>query len=802
MDIVIPLGGKGERFAKQGFLMPKPLLRIGHKELIRHVVDHLVWGKDDTLTFLYHEPLDRHGFSDMVRQHYPCARLVPIPFQTRGAVETLDYGLRTLHDDGGDRPCLLVDGDAFYTQDIVSMARGHKNGVFVFQEETVDSPARFSYVSLQDGPDRVVADIAEKSRIGPFANTGAYLFENRNTLLTYTQKVMDQDFRFCNEFYTSCAIKAMLLDHHVFHALELPRGSYVSLGTPEQVQDYFTQHAAFLLDLDGTLVDTTDVYVGVWDTLLAPYHVRVDRALFHTFIDGNSDEMAVRTLIPHLGKDGVAQLSLRKDDLFLERLHHTRVVEGALAFLEKVHREGHFLGVVTNCNRRVAEEILRYCGMISMVDVLVIGNECDHPKPYPDPYQAAKEQSGFTRVVVFEDSKTGLLSARGISPHCIVGIRTQIQDETVLRQHGAHRVVDNFQGLSPTDLLTHPTDPVQPWETMIRESVSGRFPHLDRVSVFPHKLKGGYIADVVRVDLVLKTGETIACIAKLQSETTNSLSDMAAELGLHEREQYFYESIRDAVQVRAPRYYGTIRNQDHMPQGILLEYLPPPDYRLGLDLEKEPLDLTLCLVRKLASHHARFWGKDLTRAFPQLKTNLAFPGWGRHVRERWGEFQDRWRHLLTPHQLGLGQRVVGSFDRIQNHLSQDPLTLCHGDVKSPNIFFHQQEPYLIDWQYITAGKGVQDLVFLMVESFSVAHTQNIGNLLKDYYYLSLQEEGVSDYSREAYEQDFQASIGYFPFFVAIWFGTTPPSQLIDVNFPFFFIQKLFAVMETHLQNFL
>jgi hypothetical protein len=86
----------------------------------------------------------------------------------------------------------------------------------------------------------------------------------------------------------------------------------------------------------------------------------------------------------------------------------------------------------------------------------------------------------------------------------------------------------------------------------------------------------------------------------------------------------------------------------------------------------------------------------------------------------------------------------------------------------------------------------------MIESFSIPHISKIGSVLKNYYYIMLLEEGVSDYPREDYEKDFQAAICYFPFFVAMWFGTTPSDQLIDPNFPFFFIQKLFSFMDQHL----
>ena len=46
-----------------------------------------------------------------------------------------------------------------------------------------------------------------------------------------------------------------------------------------------------------------------------------------------------------------------------------------------------------------------------------------------------------------------------------------------------------------------------------------------------------------------------------------------------------------------------------------------------------------------------------------------------------------------------------------------------------------------------------------------------------------------------YEIDLKNAVCYFPFFVVIWFGTTPQDELIDKNFPFFFIQKLFVFLD-------
>ena len=37
MNIIIPLGGKGERFYKAGYINPKPLIPVFHKELILNI---------------------------------------------------------------------------------------------------------------------------------------------------------------------------------------------------------------------------------------------------------------------------------------------------------------------------------------------------------------------------------------------------------------------------------------------------------------------------------------------------------------------------------------------------------------------------------------------------------------------------------------------------------------------------------------------------------------------------------------------------------------------------------------------
>ena len=79
----------------------------------------------------------------------------------------------------------------------------------------------------------------------------------------------------------------------------------------------------------------------------------------------------------------------------------------------------------------------------------------------------------------------------------------------------------------------------------------------------------------------------------------------------------------------------------------------------------------------------------------------------------------------------------------------------------------------------------------MIESFEIEKINIYKPIFKDYYYAKLIEYGVNDYTLEDYDKDFQNASYYFPFFVAIWFGTVNDDELIDKNFPFFFVNKYF-----------
>jgi hypothetical protein len=282
----------------------------------------------------------------------------------------------------------------------------------------------------------------------------------------------------------------------------------------------------------------------------------------------------------------------------------------------------------------------------------------------------------------------------------------------------------------------------------------------------------------------------------MENTSENFLTKMSNDLDLYNREYYFYKYLSSVVPVKTPKFYGLIRDDNNKHIGMLLENINNEEHILNLNLNNEDVNVSLKVIENLAKMHSTFWDKNMNE-FKDLKKNndkLFNPSWNHFIKSKWYIFKNKWQNILTTEQLDIANYICNHFLSIQQKLSDKNLTFCHGDVKSANIFYKingdSYDPVFIDWQYITLGKGVQDLVFFMIESFDTEKMSNYKILFKEYYYAMLLQNNVH-YLKEDFEKDFINASYYFPFFVAIWFGTLNEDELIDKNFPNDFITKLF-----------
>ena len=801
MNIIIPLGGKGERFSKNGYTQPKPLIPIFEKNMIDYVLDYSNFSKDDNIYIIYNTNLDDFQFSKIINEKYPFINLIKIS-DTKGAVETLFLGIsEILNTNQCVKKCLILDCDTFYTDDIVNIFRNSQTNM-VFYTKNYESNAIYSYIELDNNS--LIKNIREKEKISNNANTGAYAFTDIKILHNYCKHVLDNNITFNNEPYTSCVISEMIKSKLEFKGYELNEKYVFSLGTPQAVQNYINNSYAFLFDLDGTMVITDDIYYDVWDKILSNYNIFLTKEVFTNYIQGNNDKYVLNTLLVNVDIS-LIELSNLKDELFIKNINKIKLVDGIFETISKIKKCGHKICVVTNCNKIVANEIIRFTNMENIINFVISSDDCNNGKPHSEPYKKAMEiyHINNKKCIIIEDSKSGIMSAIGCHPKLLIGIET-IYNKNELLKHGVNITIKNYLHFDFEHILfflNKKEEATNILLQLIKKNTS--IDNIKEIIIDSDKLKGGFIADVVSFKIITQNNKVYSQVLKYENVDTNNLSIMAKQIELYEREYYFYTNIsKNITNIRFPTFYNLIQNNDGINCGIVLENLNDKKYKINLDLNLASIDVTLKIIDRMAKLHSVFWNVELKTKFPNLKNSVDScfcPFFNDFISERYELFKSKWSKTLNSNQIDKCDEILKNFSNIQKRFSiGDNLTFIHGDIKSPNIFYDVEndcEPYFIDWQHCAIGKGVQDLVFFVLESFDITNLDSIFHLAKHYYYKKLLENGINNYDFKDYEKDIYDALCYIPFFTSVWFGTTPQDELIDKNFPYFLISKMFYLIE-------
>jgi capsule biosynthesis phosphatase len=265
MNIIIPLGGVGKRFADFGYKLPKPLIKLFFKPIIFWLLDNLKVTDRDNVYLICNKALRKYRFESEIKKKYPNYHIIYLDSDTRGAAETIYNGTKDIKN---DTHTILLDGDTFYRIDLLSVYRmsKQKNMIVCFKQS--DDRPIYSYVGFDEN--KIVNKIAEKNRITEFANSGAYAFEKLSELRKYCKKIITEELKFGGEFYMSRVIAEMINDKKQFSASVINESDFDVVGTPFQYKlfqnkfmqtkdlEYFKKYR-ICFDFDNTLVTYPEI---------------------------------------------------------------------------------------------------------------------------------------------------------------------------------------------------------------------------------------------------------------------------------------------------------------------------------------------------------------------------------------------------------------------------------------------------------------------------------------------------------------------------------------------------------------
>ena len=234
MNVLIPMAGKGSRFAKEGYTFPKPLIEVNGKPMIEVVVDNINI-EANHIFIVQKEHYEKYNLEETLSRVYENCKIVQIDEMTDGAACTTLLAREFIDN---DEPLLIANSDQFVEWDsnefMYSMVGDNTDGgILTFPSKH----PKWSYAKLDE--DGYVTRVEEKKPISDKATVGIYYWTKGSDYVKYADKMIEEDKKVNGEFYVCPVYNEAIEDDKKIKIFDIPR--MWGLGTPEDL-DYFLKY--------------------------------------------------------------------------------------------------------------------------------------------------------------------------------------------------------------------------------------------------------------------------------------------------------------------------------------------------------------------------------------------------------------------------------------------------------------------------------------------------------------------------------------------------------------------------------
>jgi dTDP-glucose pyrophosphorylase len=207
LTVVIPMAGRGSRFADVGYELPKPLLPVHGVPMIEVVVRNLTPREPSRFAFICRrEHVEQYGFVPALREIAPGCEIITVDQVTEGAACTVMMSERAVDPDD---VLVIANSDQWVDCDIEShLALLREQGLDgLIMTMTADDP-KWSFVELDSR--RLVTNVVEKEVVSNEATVGIYTFAQGGDFFRAAQAMIAADKRVNGEFYVAPAYNELI----------------------------------------------------------------------------------------------------------------------------------------------------------------------------------------------------------------------------------------------------------------------------------------------------------------------------------------------------------------------------------------------------------------------------------------------------------------------------------------------------------------------------------------------------------------------------------------------------------------
>lgn len=205
LNIVIPMAGRGSRFAKEGYVMPKPLIDVHGKPMIARVTQNIAPVCEHRFIYLcLQEHLEKYDLKRRLEEIAGECIVVPVDHVTEGAACTVLLAEEYIDN---EEALMIANSDQYVDIDINEYLRamGEKDGLIMTMY--ADDP-KWSFIQFDE--DRMVTMVREKEVISNEATVGIYNFRYGSDFVKYAHQMIDKEIRSNGEFYVAPVYNEMI----------------------------------------------------------------------------------------------------------------------------------------------------------------------------------------------------------------------------------------------------------------------------------------------------------------------------------------------------------------------------------------------------------------------------------------------------------------------------------------------------------------------------------------------------------------------------------------------------------------
>lgn len=237
LNVVLPLAGRGSRFAEAGYTLPKPLIPIHGTPMIAAVTRNVRPRGEHRMIFLaLRAHLEHLGMRETLQRAAPGCAIIPVDQVTEGAACTVLLASDLIETDD---PLMIANTDQWVDVAIdtylATMDTRAADGLIMTMKA---ADPKWSYVGLDR--DARVTRVVEKAVISDEATVGIYNFRRGRDFVRAARQMIARDARVNGEFYVAPVYNELIEEgaRIVVHNIGAVDAGMYGIGVPADLERF------------------------------------------------------------------------------------------------------------------------------------------------------------------------------------------------------------------------------------------------------------------------------------------------------------------------------------------------------------------------------------------------------------------------------------------------------------------------------------------------------------------------------------------------------------------------------------